>query len=289
MSKLEVSARRVGVSQVIVLLAVGLLWRCAGAAVAPLNNTAAATGASGKASNSEDSRQSAGVNLVSYQEVKGILAANCLEGCHSKAGGVLPEFTSEAAATKFAEHIGQSIDSGVMPPKNSDLTLDGSDRNLVAQWAAGASAASNRKAFQASISPQVQQPAMDSGSSPANTAQNNTDASSNVGDPVAPAPNPSEATLQTNSNVVAFHIRQGTGRGAWNDAAQPITLKVGQKLQVYNDDSVMHWIHTNGTPFFHPFSGIAPGQSATYNAQSAYNGGPLHDHLTYGSIFMKVQ
>ena len=78
MSKLEVSARRGGLIKLTALLAVGLLWKCSGAAVAPLNNTAATTGANGKASQSEDIRQSAGVNLVSYQEVKGILAANCL-------------------------------------------------------------------------------------------------------------------------------------------------------------------------------------------------------------------
>ena len=176
-----------------------------------------------------------------------------------------------------------------MSPKNSDLSLDSSDRTLVAQWATGASDASNKRAFQASISPQVPPQSEVSDSSRTSVAQNTTDASVKVGAPVVPASNPSEAASQTNSNVVAFHIRSGTGRGAWNEATQPITLKVGQKLQVYNDDSVMHWIHTNGSPFFHPFSGIAPGQSATYNAQSAYSGGPLHDHLTYGSIFMKVQ
>ena len=91
------------------------------------------------------------------------------------------------------------------------------------------------------------------------------------------------------SGGATFHIQPGTGSGPWNSAANPITMRVGEKLTVYNDDSVDHWIHTNGAPFFHPFQGIPPGESRTYTANSAYNSGPLHDHLTYGMIYLKAQ
>lgn len=88
-------------------------------------------------------------------------------------------------------------------------------------------------------------------------------------------------------NVVVFRIRAGTGRGPWNDAANPIRGRVGQTLEIFNDDSVQHWIHTNFAPFFHPFSGIAPGQSARYQLASP-SPGPHYDHLTGGAIHMIV-
>lgn len=88
-------------------------------------------------------------------------------------------------------------------------------------------------------------------------------------------------------NVVVFRIKPGTGRGPWNDASNPIRGRVGQTLEVHNDDSIQHWIHTNFAPFFHPFSGIAPGQSARYQLVSPSNGGS-YDHLTGGAIHMIV-
>ncbi len=93
------------------------------------------------------------------------------------------------------------------------------------------------------------------------------------------------ATTASATNVVTFHILAGTGSKAWNSAETPIPLQAGQTLQVVNDDSVMHWIHTDGAPFFHPFSGIAPGATASYKAGSKFSG-KLHDHLTYGMIYL---
>jgi len=97
---------------------------------------------------------------------------------------------------------------------------------------------------------------------------------------VAAAPVPAGA-----GGVVTFHIPAGTGKKAWNSAETPIPLQAGQTLEIVNDDSVQHWIHTDGAPFFHPFGGIAPGASASYKANSKFSG-KLHDHLTYGMIYM---
>ena len=97
---------------------------------------------------------------------------------------------------------------------------------------------------------------------------------------VAAAPVPAGA-----GGVVTFHIPAGTGKKAWNSAETPIPLQAGQTLEIVNDDSVQHWIHTDGAPFFHPFAGIAPGASASYKANSKFSG-KLHDHLTYGMIYL---
>jgi hypothetical protein len=90
------------------------------------------------------------------------------------------------------------------------------------------------------------------------------------------------------SNVVRFVIPKGTGAGAWNTADNPIRVKVGQTLEVVNDDSIRHQIHTNGRPFFHPFASIAPGSKATYTIQSEFSG-ELHDHLNYGKFFLTTK
>jgi len=105
-------------------------------------------------------------------------------------------------------------------------------------------------------------------------------AASSSATPTAAAPAPASA-----DNVVTFHIPAGTGSKAWNSAQTPISLQAGQTLQVVNDDSVDHWIHTDGfAPFFHPLAGIAPGASATYKANSKFSG-TVHDHLRSGMIY----
>jgi hypothetical protein len=107
----------------------------------------------------------------------------------------------------------------------------------------------------------------------------------------APSPNtqnPQPNLTATNSNVVTFVIPKGTGRGAWNTPGNPIRVKVGQTLQVVNEDSTRHQFHTNGSPFGHPFTAIAPGQKATFQIRSRFSG-ELHDHLNYGKIYLTTE
>lgn len=88
-------------------------------------------------------------------------------------------------------------------------------------------------------------------------------------------------------NVVEFTIPAGTGRKAWNSPSDPIRVRQGQTLVVKNADSQMHWIHTNFSPFPHPFQGIAPGQSARYRINGT-NASGMRDHLTFAPIYMTV-
>lgn len=44
---------------------------------------------------------------------------------------------------------------------------------------------------------------------------------------------------------VVFRIKEGTGTGNWNTKDNPIRIKPGQTLRVFNDDSRSHTIHTN--------------------------------------------
>jgi len=83
------------------------------------------------------------------------------------------------------------------------------------------------------------------------------------------------------SGVVEFHIPAGTGGLAWNSAASIVIASVGDTLRIVNDDAMSHELHTNGAPFPHPTSDIAPGASADYVLQSPYepvNSGALYDH-----------
>lgn len=104
----------------------------------------------------------------------------------------------------------------------------------------------------------------------------------------APLQNSTTVTPPTDPNVVVFRIKAGTDRGPWNDAANPIRIRVGQTLEIFNDDSIQHWIHTNFGQFMnHPFSGINPGQSARYQIGNT-NANGLRDHNTGGAIYMEI-
>ena len=125
--------------------------------------------------------------------------------------------------------------------------------------------------------------------------------SADAGKPVIPAkktdskpatspstkPSTTPSAASSDSNVVRFTIPAGTGRGPWNTRDNPIKARVGQTLEITNGDSTQHWVHTNFSPFVHPFSGIAPGQKASYRLNSA-NAAGMHDHLTNGAIFMQI-
>ena len=109
--------------------------------------------------------------------------------------------------------------------------------------------------------------------------------------PAAATPAAAAQPAPADSSTVVFRIRAGTGTGAWNDAANPIRVKVGQTLEVHNDDSRGHWFHTNfpfGGPFPHPFDGgIPPGGAKSYKIL-APSGAGVHDHSTLGAINMEV-
>jgi len=82
--------------------------------------------------------------------------------------------------------------------------------------------------------------------------------------------------------IVTFRIPAGTGAGAWNTQQAPVVAMVGDTLRVVNDDAVAHGLHTGGVPFPHPVTDIAPGASADFVLQSAFNEQavtqPLYDH-----------
>lgn len=94
-------------------------------------------------------------------------------------------------------------------------------------------------------------------------------------------------TKPSDPNVVEFTIPAGTGRKAWNSPSDPIRVRQGQILRVKNGDSQMHWIHTNFSPFPHPFQGIPPGRSAEYRINGS-NASGMRDHLTFAPIYMTV-
>ena len=69
---------------------------------------------------------------------------------------------------------------------------------------------------------------------------------------------------------VNFSIPAGTGSNPWNTAANPIKAKIGQKIIIKNDDTVVHRMHTNGSPCPHG-ANINPGQSAVCVVNSVFN------------------
>ena len=78
---------------------------------------------------------------------------------------------------------------------------------------------------------------------------------------------------------IEFHISAGTGAGPWNTADSSVVGIVGQTLRIFNDDAVAHRLHTDGSPFPHPASNIAPGSFADYPLQSPCDGATnLYDH-----------
>lgn len=70
---------------------------------------------------------------------------------------------------------------------------------------------------------------------------------------------------------VNFSIPPGTGSNSWNTPENPIRARVGQRIVIKNDDSVVHRMHTNGTPCPHG-SNINPGQTGVCVVNSVFNG-----------------
>lgn len=80
-----------------------------------------------------------------------------------------------------------------------------------------------------------------------------------------------------NSNIIEFRIKAGTGDGEWNSSSESLKLKVGQTLRVYNDDSEVHALHTNGVPCDHG-DDIKPGKYWNCELKTEFKGGSLYDH-----------
>jgi negative regulator of replication initiation len=82
---------------------------------------------------------------------------------------------------------------------------------------------------------------------------------------------PSNPPPVTSPARIDFHIPAGTGARPWNTRDTAVKGIVGQTLRIYNDDSVAHEPHTNGQPFPHPASAIAPGVFADFVLSSPYD------------------
>ena len=79
---------------------------------------------------------------------------------------------------------------------------------------------------------------------------------------------------------VDFRILKGTGNSSWNTEDQAVQVKIGDVLRIYNDDDVVHQLHTPSTPCPHGRP-IQPGQSGDCAIKSAYDvakSGPLYEH-----------
>lgn len=90
----------------------------------------------------------------------------------------------------------------------------------------------------------------------------------------------SVVSVASNAEIVEFRIPAGTQNNSWNTQETPIVFKVGDTIRIFNDDSTLHRLHTNGAPCGHG-PDIKPGKSwdclAKY-ALSSTQDGPLYDH-----------
>jgi hypothetical protein len=109
-----------------------------------------------------------------------------------------------------------------------------------------------------------------------------------------PKPQPTAVSTATSTSgsvdagIVVFRIKPGTGNGPWNTPDTPIVAKVGQTLEIHNDDSVQHWLHAEYEDFTtHALEGIDPGQSMSVKINNDRSD-KVRDHLTGGAIYFKL-
>lgn len=91
---------------------------------------------------------------------------------------------------------------------------------------------------------------------------------------------PDNGQPQINMTVV-FNIPAGTGNQPWNTAATTVETFVGQTLELKNNDTVVHRLHTNGRPFPHG-NNIAVGGTMRHVIAQSYNrmtNGVIYDHI----------
>lgn len=83
--------------------------------------------------------------------------------------------------------------------------------------------------------------------------------------------------------IVEFRIPAGTGGKSWNSPDNPVVVNVGDTLRIFNDDSVAHFLHTNGKPCGHGSGPFAQGKYYDCVVAYAYDQADqdLYDH-NYG-------
>ena len=81
--------------------------------------------------------------------------------------------------------------------------------------------------------------------------------------------------------LVVFRIPAGTGAGDWNTPETKVVARYGDVLRLVNGDSMPHRLHTDGAPFPHPESDLAPGESEDFEliAPFGLGTGPLYCHV----------
>ncbi len=95
-------------------------------------------------------------------------------------------------------------------------------------------------------------------------------------------------------NIVEFRIKAGTGSGGWNTQNEMIAAKVGQTIRVFNDDTIVHRLHTaNNAPCAHGVN-IPVGGSKDCVVGKAFdstNSNAVYDHIVGPSakIWIKAQ
>jgi plastocyanin len=80
--------------------------------------------------------------------------------------------------------------------------------------------------------------------------------------------------------MIEFHIAAGTGENAWNTPATTVEAQIGQTIRFYNDDTIVHRLHTPGVPCPHG-PDFQPGTTFDCVISSPYTvaaDGPLYDH-----------
>jgi hypothetical protein len=85
---------------------------------------------------------------------------------------------------------------------------------------------------------------------------------------------------QAPADIVEFHIPADTGSKPWNTLEKPIMVKRGQTLRFINDDSIEHFLHTNGSPCPHGRNAFGPGESYDCVITKVHNAnaGDNYDH-----------
>jgi hypothetical protein len=91
---------------------------------------------------------------------------------------------------------------------------------------------------------------------------------------------PCATAEELDAGVVEFHIPVDTDSGPWNTRETLVSVRVGEVLRLINDDTVVHRLHTDGTPCAHT-PDILPGTFYDCTIRHPYDSlrqGPLFDH-----------
>ena len=121
-----------------------------------------------------------------------------------------------------------------------------------------------------------------------------TDNGAGTEDPVIIPKDPVKPEPAKDPNIVEFRIKAGTGSGGWNTQNEMINAKVGQTIRVFNDDTIVHRLHTaNNAPCAHGVN-IPVGGSKDCVVGRAFdstNSNAVYDHIVGPSakIWIKAQ